>query len=107
MHERALRRPHELRPAIVDMLAECRGGVRHLSVYDEVDEVFGLVFRNRAADEPNFPRSVLAALAEITLIEGEAQVAVFEHEVFARAVVPASVHAASASYLGFLPHRSG
>ena len=49
MHERALRRPDELRPAVVDVLAERRGGILYLSVYGEVDEVLELFLAETAA----------------------------------------------------------
>ena len=53
--------------------------------------------------KPELARRLLAALAEVTLVEGEAEFSVLEHEVFAGAVIPASVHGPSASYVGFLP----
>ena len=64
----------------------------HLAVDDQVDQVFGLVLVDLAADEAELARGLLAALAKVALVEGEAELAVLEHEVLARAVIPASVH---------------
>ncbi len=45
-----------------------------------------------SAQEAELPGRLLAALAEVALVEREAQLSVLEDEVVARAVVPASVH---------------
>ena len=74
------------------MLAERRGGVGDLAVDDQIDQVLGLVLLDGAAEEAELAGRLLAALAEVTLVEREAQLAVLEDEVVARAVVPASVH---------------
>ena len=89
------------------MLAESGGGIGHLAVDHEVDQVLGLVLIDAAIDESQLPRRLLAALAKIALVEGEPELAVFEHEVLAGAVVPASVHTkTSGSYEGFLLGRT-
>ena len=90
MHERALGRADELGPAVVDVFAEPRGGVEDLAVDGEVDEVFELLLAEAAADEAELQRRLLAALGEVRLVEGEAQLAVFEDEVLAGVVVFAS-----------------
>src|SRR5205807_2281384 len=78
---------------------------RHLAIDHKVDQILGLVLLDRAAEEPELPRRLLAALAEVALVEGEPQLTVFEHEILARAVVAAPVHTASASYVGILLGR--
>ena len=58
VHQRALGRPDQLGPAVVDVLAERRGGVGDLAVDGEVDEVFELLLargarrRTRASAPP-------------------------------------------------------
>src|SRR5581483_6335042 len=104
--ERAVRGADQLGPAVVDVLAERRGGIRDLAVDDEVDQILRLILLDGSADEAEATSRLLAALAEIPFVEREPQLAVFEHEVLAGAVVPASVHRPSASYLGFLLRRS-
>jgi hypothetical protein len=89
MHERALGGSDELRPAVVDVLAEGGRGVGHLAVDDEVDEILGLLLLKPPADEADLARRLLAALGEVALVEGEAQLAVFEDEVVTGAVVSA------------------
>ncbi len=96
----------QLWPAVVDVLAEAGGRVGDLAVDDEVDQVLGLVLLDRVADEPEPASRLLAALAEVTLVEGEPEIAVLEDEILSGAVVAASVHTPSASYVGILPQRS-
>jgi hypothetical protein len=74
------------------VLAERGGGIGDLAVDDEVDQILGLVLVDRALEEAELARGLLAALAEVAFVEREPQLAVFEHEVFAGAVIPASVH---------------
>ena len=90
MHQRALGRADQLGPAVVDVLAERRGGVEDLAVDGEVDEVFELLLAEAPADEAELQRGLLAALGEVRLVEGEAQLSIFEDEVLARVVVSAS-----------------
>src|SRR6185437_91687 len=92
VHQRALGGAHQLGPALVDVLAQGGGGIGDLAVDDEVDEVLGLVLLDGSADEAELARGLLAAFAEVALVEGEPQFAVLEHEVVARAVIAASVH---------------
>ncbi len=95
VHEAAVGRPHELGPAVVDVLAQLRGGVGDLAVDREVDQVLELGLAEPAADEAELHRRLLAALLEVALVEGEPELAVFEDEVLAGVVVAASlcVHA--------------
>ena len=72
MHERSLGGSDELGPALVDVLAQRRGGVRDLAVDDEVDQILRLVLLDRAAQKAELARRLLAALAEVTLVEREA-----------------------------------
>ena len=72
------------------MFTESRCRVEDLSVDGQVHEVFQLVAAEAAAYEPELERRLLAALGEILLVEGEAQIAVFEDEVLARVVVTAA-----------------
>ena len=90
MHERALGRADELGPAVVDVLAQRRGGVEDLAVDGQVDEVFELLLAEAAADEAELQRRLLAALGEVRLVEGEAELSVFEDEVLSGVVVSAS-----------------
>ena len=87
VHERALGRPGEVGPALVDVIAERRGGVEDLAVHGEVDEVLELSIVEAAADEAEADRRLLAALAEVDLVEREAQLSVLEDEVLAGVVV--------------------
>ena len=84
--------PDELGPAVVDVLAQRRGRLGDLAVDDEVDQILGLVLLDGARQEAELARRLLAALAEVTLVEREPQLSVLEDEVVARAVVTASVH---------------
>ena len=72
------------------MFAERRGGVGDLAVDGEVDEVLELLLAEAPADEAELQRRLLAALGEVALVEGEAQLAVFEDEVLAGVVVSAA-----------------
>ena len=74
------------------MVAERGGGIGHLAVYHQVDQVLGLVGLDLALDESDLAGGLLAALAKVALVEGEAELPVLEHEVLPGAVVPASVH---------------
>src|SRR3954447_10782683 len=56
VHERAVRGPDELRPAVVDVLAERGRGVRDLAVDREVHEVLELELLEPAADEAELAR---------------------------------------------------
>ena len=69
VYERALGRADELWPAVVDVLAERRGGVVDLAVDREVDEVFELILAQSPADEPESQRRLLAALGEVTSLK--------------------------------------
>jgi hypothetical protein len=100
MHERALRRSAQLGPAVVDVLAERRRRILDLAVDGEVDEVLELGAAQAPVDEAELQCRLLAALAEIALVEGEAKLPVLEYEVLSRVVVAASlrlVNGASAS----------
>src|SRR5436305_2794241 len=89
MHERALGGADQLGPAFVHVLTQRRRGFAHLTVDHQVDQILGLVGGDLVLDESHLARGLLAALAEIPLVEGEAKLSVFEHEIVARAVVPA------------------
>src|SRR5437763_786942 len=80
VHERALGGPHQLGPALVDVLAKGGRRIADLAVDDEVDQVLGLVVLDRSIEEPHLPRGLLAAFAEIALVEREPQLAVLEHK---------------------------
>ena len=54
VHERALGRADQLGPAVVDVLAQGRGGVEDLAVDGEVDEVFELLLPSRPPTKPSF-----------------------------------------------------
>src|ERR1700730_10404051 len=92
MHERALRRADELGPAIVDVLSERRSGISDLAVDDQVDQVLGLVLLHAPTEESELAGSLLTALAKVAFVERESKLAIFQDEVFAGGVVPASVH---------------
>ena len=96
MDERAVGRADELGPAVVDVLAEGGGRVVDLAVDDEVHEVLELARRpRRAADEAELARRLLAALAEVALVEREAQLSVLEDEVLSGVVVAACLASVS------------
>src|SRR4051794_4946606 len=83
VHERALGRPDELGPAVVDVLAEGGGGVLDLAVDGQVDEVLELDALEPRGHEAELERRLLDALGEVALVEGEAQLAVFQDVVLA------------------------
>src|SRR5689334_12956755 len=107
MDERAVRGADQVRPALVHVLTEGGGRLGDLAVDDQVDQILALVLVDRPADEAELAGGLLAALAEVALIEGEPELPVFQNEVLTRAVVPALVHRPSASYGGFLRACSG
>jgi hypothetical protein len=90
VHQRAVGRADQLGPAVVDVLAE--GGCRlvDLPVDREVHEVLELRIVEAAVDEAELQRRLFAALAEVALVEREAQLAVFEDEVLSGVVVAAA-----------------
>jgi hypothetical protein len=90
VHQGALGRADKLGPAVVDVLAQGRGGIEDLTVDGEVDEVFELAVAEAPADEADLQRRLLAALGEVLLVEGEAQLSIFEDEVLSRVVVSAA-----------------
>ena len=51
VHQRALRRAHQLGPALVDVLAQAEAGSCDVAVDREVHEVFELVLPQAPADE--------------------------------------------------------
>jgi hypothetical protein len=69
----------------------CVCSSKAIAVDDEVDEVLGLLVFEPAADKAELARGLLAALREVAFVEGEAKLAVLEHEVVAGAVVSALV----------------
>jgi hypothetical protein len=90
VHERAVAGADELGPAVVDVLAEGRRGLVDLAVDGQVDEVLQLGLVEPAGDEAELQRRLLAALGEVALVEGEAQLAVLEDEVLSGVVVAAA-----------------
>ena len=62
MDERALRGADELGPAVVDVLAQRRGGLGYLAVDREVDEIFQLLLAETPSHEADLDRRLLAAL---------------------------------------------
>ena len=90
MHERAVAGADELGPAVVDVLAQRRGRLLDLAVDGEVDEVLELGLVEASGDEAELQRRLLAALGEVALVEGEAQLAVLEDEVLSGVVVAAA-----------------
>jgi hypothetical protein len=85
--QRALGRADDLGPAVVDVIAERRGGIEDLPVDSEVHEILQLRVVQAFVDEAKTQRGLLAALAEVRLVEREAQFSVLEHEVLARVVI--------------------
>src|SRR5262249_14527979 len=75
-------------PVLVYVLAEPRAGLVDLAVDREVEKVVELVAGQALRDEPEFDRRLLDALPEVVLVEGEAELAVLEHVVGARLVIP-------------------
>src|SRR4051812_40068176 len=92
VHERALGGADQFGPAVVDVLAQAGRGILDLAVDDQVHQVLGFVVGQLARHEADLARCLLAALAEVALVEGEPKLPVFEHEVVARGVVAAAGH---------------
>jgi hypothetical protein len=84
------------------VLAECGVGVVHLAVDSQVHEVLALVVSQCAPDEAELDRRLLDALGEVTLVEGEPKLPIFEDVVGARLVIAASrrIHAEGAPSAG-------
>ena len=78
VHQRPVGGPDELGPAVVHVLAERRRRVLDLAVDGEVDEVLELGRIEPPADEPELAGGLLDPLAEVGLVEGEAELAVLE-----------------------------
>jgi hypothetical protein len=64
-------------------LTQVGGRLQDLAVDGEVDEVFELLLAEAPPDEAKLQRRLLAPLGEVRLVEGEAQLPVFEHEMLA------------------------
>ena len=90
VHERAIGGADELGPAVVDVLAERRGGVDDLAVDRQVDEVLELGVLERGGRRSRASGRLLDALAEVALVEGEAKLPVLEDVVLAGVVVAAA-----------------
>ena len=90
VHQRAVGRADELGPAVVDVLAEPGRRILDLAVDGEVHEVLELGRVQAAADEAELARGLLDALGEITFVERETELAVFEDVVLSRVVVAAA-----------------
>src|SRR5262249_46792658 len=90
VHEAAVGGADELGPAVVDVLAERRCGVRHLAVDGEVDEVLELELLEPAADEAELASGLLDAFGEVALVEREAELPVFENVVVTGVVIAAA-----------------
>jgi len=90
VHERTLGRSDELRPAVVDVLAEPGSGVLDLAVDGQVDQVLQLDARQTAVDEAELQRRLLVPLGEVALVEREPQVSVLQDVVLAGVVVAAA-----------------
>src|SRR3954447_870430 len=90
VHQRAVRGPDELRPAVVDVLAERARGIGHLAVDGEVDEVLELGLAQAALHEAELAPGLLDALGEVALVEGEAKLTIFQDVVLTRVVVAAA-----------------
>src|SRR5580704_18514608 len=58
-NKRAIGRPDEVGPAVVDVIAERRGGFGDLAVHDEIDQILALVVVDRAADESELAGGLL------------------------------------------------
>src|SRR3954447_5733101 len=59
VHERAVRGPDDVRPAVVDVLAEAGRGVLHLAVHGEVHQVLELGAVQAAGDEAELDGGLL------------------------------------------------
>jgi hypothetical protein len=107
--QRAVAGADELGPAVVDVLAQCAGRVLDLAIDGEVHQVLELRVVQAAAHEPELQRGLLAALAEITLVERESQLSVFQDEVVPGVVISAArgLHEAAVAILSANPPRPG
>ena len=59
----------QFRPALVDVLAQGRGGVAHLAVDDEVDQILGLVRGHDRVDEPEAVAELGVAYATLQCVD--------------------------------------
>src|SRR5205807_4301731 len=87
--ERAVGGADEVVPAVVDVVAERGDRFADFAVHGQVDEILQLVSAEAGVDEAQLDGGLLDALAEVLLIEGEAQLAVLEDVVLPRVVVSA------------------
>src|SRR5262249_45300171 len=85
--EAAVAGADELGPAVVDVLAEGGRRLLDLAVDAERHEVLELWVVEPPGDEAELVRGLLAALAEVALVEGEAELSVLEDEVLSAVVV--------------------
>ena len=91
MDKRAIGRPDELLPAGIYVLPERRQRVADLTVHCEVHEVVELVLAEPGLHEAELHRRLLDPLAEVLLVEHEAQLAILQNIVVTRLVVSASL----------------
>src|SRR5215212_7860445 len=77
-------------PGAVDVFAEGRGGVLHVPVHGEVHQVFALRVLELAVDKPQLYSGLFDALREITLVERETKLPIFEDVVGPRLIIAAS-----------------
>ena len=82
--------PDQVLPVLVDVLAEAGAGLGDLAADREVEQVVELLLAESLVDEAELDRGLLDPLPEVLLVEGEAKLAVLEHVVGARLVVPSA-----------------
>ena len=90
MDETAVGGTDQVLPVFVDVLAQGGGGLGDLAADGEVEEVVQLLLAEALVDEAELDRGLLDPLPEVALVEGEAELAVLEHVVGARLVVPSA-----------------
>ena len=108
MNKASVRRADELRPVLVDVLAERRAGVGDLSVHRKLEQVVQFFGSEAVIDEVELYGCLLDTLSEVFLVEREAELAVLEHVVRTGLVVPPSsclFHLSFVLPFLFLPDR--
>src|SRR6185295_9346939 len=90
VHEAAVCRADQVIPVLVYVLAEARAGLGDLAADGEVEQIVELLGAEALVDEAELHRGLLDPLPEVLLVEGEAQLAVLEHVIGARLVVPSA-----------------
>jgi hypothetical protein len=89
VHERPLGRAVQLAPRVVDVVAQAGSGVLHVAVDGEVHQVLTLGVLELAVDKTQLHSGLFDPLGEVTLVERETKLPIFEDIVGARLIIAA------------------